>query len=1019
MKLHFNTLAYQQEAVDSIVSLFAGEASLAQRYSQEYGDLAGPSIVNHLSVNQDQILQNLQTVQKRNSIPASLDIAQRQFCITMETGTGKTYVYTKSIYELNAHYGLTKFIIVVPSVAIREGVKKSLEITHEHFQTHYGKKPIRWFVYNSSKLSDVREFAHSTHIEVMIINIDAFRKSENIINQPMDRMNGDRPINLIANVCPIVIIDEPQSVANTAKAKEAISWLNPLFELRFSATHHEEINPIYNLSPIDAYEQGLVKQISVSSLSTQDNFNQPYLRLVKVDHSNGYKARIELDIKKSDGTIARTTKTVKLKEDLYLVSGEREQYRDWQITDIDCLEGYEKIELNGSRSLALGQAIGDVSEKDIRRAQIRKTIEHHLDKELQLLPRGIKVLSLFFLDRVDNYRVYGENTTQCGEYARIFEEEYNNLIQLQKYQSLEKFLPYFTEAKSAHDGYFSKDKKGKLKDTRGDTADDQNTYALIMKDKEKLLSMDTPLRFIFSHSALREGWDNPNVFQVCTLLEQSSTLSARQRIGRGLRLCVDQRGERIYDKELNRLHIIATESFAEFADKLQREIESETGIKFGVIDISTFVTMEIPVSAAQPLGVDVPQEIQADYERWQQDSSMPASAAHDEPMAGEESEMVLPEFQPSVRPEPKVQMGQAQAAKLLTALVAQNVLDKKGKLTKVAQEKIRSDSLIEMLPAAYQPISNPIIAEIRKADRHIPLRDASKEVKIKLKKQVLEDADFLAIWEKISQKTRYRVQLDQEKFLAEIKERLKALPPVEKPKIEEITADIDVNQQGVEAEQQQTRSFQLDQSFTTIPDVMTMLRQENKITARTLWTLLKELKFEQGFLNNPEKFVEQIHLLIKQTKAAMLSQGIRYIKIHGEAYAAQELFDKEELTAYLEQCVETSRSIYDRVKVDSAIESAFAQDLEKDPDVRFFFKLPKKFKIDTPFGGYNPDWAVLLNEYGADKLYLVVETKGSVQEWQRRVSENAKIHCARQHFAELGAVTYKDADSWKQAKPAA
>ncbi|WP_026088283.1 DEAD/DEAH box helicase family protein [Bartonella rattaustraliani] len=1019
MKLHFNTLAYQKEAVDSIVSLFAGEAPLAQRYSQEYGDLISASVANHLSVSPDQILQNLQAVQNRNAIAPSEDLAQRQFCITMETGTGKTYVYTKSIYELNAYYGFTKFIIVVPSVAIREGVQKSLEITHDHFQTHYGKKPIRWFVYNSSRLSDVREFAHSTDIEVMIINIDAFRKSENIINQPMDRMNGDRPIDLIANVCPIVIIDEPQSVTNTAKAKEAISWLNPLFELRFSATHREEVNPIYNLSPIDAYEQGLVKQISVSSLSTQDNFNQPYLRLVKVDHSNGYKARIELDVKKADGTIARTTKTVKVGEDLYLLSGEREQYRDWQITDIDCLEGYENIEMNGSRSLALGQAIGDVSEKDIRRGQIRKTIEHHLDKELQLLPRGIKVLSLFFLDRVENYRVYGENATQRSEYARIFEEEYNSLIQLQKYQSLQQFLPYFTEAERAHDGYFSKDKKGKLKDTRGDTADDQSTYALIMKDKEKLLSMKTPLRFIFSHSALREGWDNPNVFQVCTLLEQSSALSARQRIGRGLRLCVDQTGERIYDKEINCLHIIATESFAEFADKLQREIENETGVKFGVIDISTFIAMEIPVSAAQSLGVDVPQDVQADYERWQQDLSTPAPVAHDEPTVGEENDIALPEFQPPARTEPRVRLGSEQAAKLLSVLVAQNVLDQKGKLTKAAQEKIRSDSLSEMLPAAYQPIANPIIAEIRKADRRVPLRDVSKEVKIKLKKHVLENAEFLAIWEKISQKTRYRVQLDQEKFLAEIKEKLKALPPIEKPKIEEITATIDVNKQGVEAEQQQVRLFQLDQALTTIPDLMTMLTQENKITPRTLWALLKELKFEHGLLNNPEKFIEQMHLLIKQAKAAMLTQGIRYTKIHGETYAAQELFDKEELTAYLERSVETSRSVYDRVKVDSDVESAFAQDLEKDPDVRFFFKLPEKFKIDTPFGGYNPDWAVLLNEYGTDKLYLVIETKGSVQEWQRRVSENAKIQCARQHFAELGAVTYKDADSWKQAKPAA
>lgn len=960
MKLHFNTLPYQNTAVASVVDLFQGEGTLAQRYIKNTTRLLGDSVGNALPVDVGTIQENLSQIQKINRLPQTDEADKLHFCVSMETATGKTYVYTKTIYELHEKYGLTKFIIVVPSIAIREGVQKSFEITHEHFQNLYGKKPIRWFVYNSSRLADVREFAQSGTIEVMIINIDAFRKSENIIHQEMDRMTGERPIDLIAEVRPVVIIDEPQSVVNTAKAKEALSWLNPLFVLRYSATHKEEINTVYNLSPVDAYSQGLVKQISVSSIASQDNFNQPYIRLISVDNAKGYKAKIELDVKTAGGKISRTTKTVGSSEDLFLTSNEREIYRDWRITDIDCQPGFEKIELNGTHQIFMGQAMGDISEHDIRRGQIRKTIEHHLDKEVRLLPKGIKVLSLFFIDRVDKYRIYNGDVPEKGEYAKMFEEEYQKLIALPKYADLPK-----TDVTKVHDGYFSVDKKGKLKDTRGDTNDDQSTYSLIMKDKEKLLSMATPLRFIFSHSALKEGWDNPNVFQVCTLLEQNSVFSARQKVGRGLRLCVDQEGQRLYDRNLNVLHVIATESFADFADKLQKEIEQETGTKFGILDISTFMDIDVSVPAALELGIEVPEEIKTEYEAWQKEPKLETAVD-----LSTEAEPMLPAFVPKTKPEPTVKLGAEAAGKLVETLVKEKIIDKKGKITKDGEEKIKTGTFI--LPAAYQPIANPIISEIRKANTKLPIRDASKEILVKRKEGAISSPEFLKIWGRISQKTHYRVKMDRERFIEAAKQKLVFMPPIEKAKIEETT-------------------------------LLEIFKRSGRLS---------------DLLNNPEKFLEEAHILLRNTKAEMLTDGIRYVKIQGEEYSAQEVFEKEELLAYIDNAIESSRSVYDHVVVDdSGIERNFAKDLENDKDVRFFFKLPDRFKIDTPFGTYNPDWAVLLNEYGTDKLYLVVETKGTLQDIKRRVEENAKISCARLHFKELGTAHYTDATTWKSAKP--
>ena len=549
MKLKFKSQNFQTAAVNAVTGLFAGQERSRATFSvMVEGQLPdqtsfGPAelgVGNVLRLSDEALTANMRAVQKRNLLPMTDTAASRQFCVEMETGTGKTYVYTKTIFELNRRYGFTKFIVVVPSVAIREGVYKSFQVTQEHFALQYDSVPCRYFIYNSAKLSDVRQFAASANIEVMIINIDAFKKAENIINQAQDKLNGETAMGFIRDTNPIVIIDEPQSVDNTPKAKEAIASLNPLCVLRYSATHREKINLLYRLTPVDAYQMGLVKQIAVSSNQVSGGFNQPYVRLLSVSNEKGFRAKVEMDVKGKTGVVARKTVTLKPGDDLFLLSGGRELYEGYTVAGIDCTPGYEHMEFGNTQEVALGKAIGDIDENVVKKAQIRRTIEAHLDKELRYMGRGIKVLSLFFIDKVEKYR--HEDGTP-GVYAGMFEDCYRELIAREKYAPIRE--RFSADVSKLHNGYFSQDKKGRLKDTKGDTQADDDTYNTIMRDKEWLLSFDCPLRFIFSHSALKEGWDNPNVFQVCTLIEQKSTFTCRQKVGRGLRLCVNQAGERV------------------------------------------------------------------------------------------------------------------------------------------------------------------------------------------------------------------------------------------------------------------------------------------------------------------------------------------------------------------------------------------------------------------------------------------------------------------------------------------
>lgn len=589
MKLQFDSdLDYQAEAISSIVDIFKGQSVTRSEFTvsskiDEVGTvgtlITSTGIGNRLQLDSEDLLKNVQAIQLKNGLEQSKTLSEDNynFTVEMETGTGKTYVYLRTIFELNAKYGFTKFMIIVPSVAIKEGVMKSINIMSEHFKRLYNNEIFKAYEYKSQKLDILREFATSDTIRIMVMTIQSFNKDTNVINIENEKTNGLKPLQFIKDTNPIIIIDEPQSTISTSKAKDSVKSLNPLCTIGYSATHKEKYNLMYRLDAIDAYERQLVKQIEVASIVTKDNYNDAYIKLIGVSNKkNTIKAKIEFD-KWEKGNIKRVTKEFKVNDDLKELSGNREIYDGYLITEINAKEGEEYVSFVGRDSLRLGEVRGEIDDDIIKRTQIRKTIEEHLNKELKLQQLGIKVLSLFFIDKVSNYRDYDKDgNAQKGKYALWFEEEYKNIIQRPKYiPLLENIHNIDMEVEAVHNGYFSEDKKGRLKDTNGNTVADEDTYNLIMKDKEKLLSFDSKLKFIFSHSALREGWDNPNVFQICTLNETKSDMKKRQEIGRGLRLAVNQKGERIHGFNVNTLTVMANESYDDFARKLQNEYEQE------------------------------------------------------------------------------------------------------------------------------------------------------------------------------------------------------------------------------------------------------------------------------------------------------------------------------------------------------------------------------------------------------------------------------------------------------------
>lgn len=985
MKLKFDSnLDYQTEAVNAVTDLFKGQNSMHQYFTvtgQSTLD-SGQGIGNKIDISNEDILENLKKIQSYHKLAPSESLPSLDFNIEMETGTGKTYVYLKTIFELNKKYNFTKFIIVVPSIAIKEGVNKTIEITKEHFKNLYDNVIYDHFVYDSSKLEQVRNFAVNSNIQIMIINIDAFNKSftdpsketkANIIHREQDKLSGYKPIDLIAETNPIVIIDEPQSVMG-GKGEEAVSYLNPLCTLRYSATHKEIQNLIYKLDAVDASEMDLVKQIEVAGFVSEGYYNDAYLKLISTNNKPGSPITAKIEINKNEkGSIKRKTVKVKQGSDLSEAKlSNLEIYNGYVVDEIYCEKGNEYVTFTQKDEiLRIGKVFGDIDDLKLKRAQIHKTIEEHLDKELAFAKTGkkIKVLSLFFIDKVANYRQYDEDGNAVkGPYAQIFEEEYKKVIQKPKYSTLYNYVDLDLEAEEAHDGYFSVDKKGHVKDTNETKSgkikankDDESTFNLIMKDKERLLSFDTKLKFIFSHSALREGWDNPNVFQICTLNETTSTMKKRQEIGRGLRLCVNQDGERIHDKTVNTLTVMANESYEDFARNLQKEIEDDTGIKFGTIQKTAF--------------------------------------AH------------IPWINKKGNKEP---LGKQHSLAIFNHFKLKKYIDSKGKIQEALKVAVREGTVD--VPEDYQSIREDIVKVVEKPTKNLKIRDANKRRQVQVNKHVFLSPDFKEFWDSIKHKTTYSVEFDTEELIDKCINVMQERLNIKAPKLLYTKSGLTIEASGVNYEEGIISTAYSEEDEIALPDIVTFLQNETDLTRRTIVRILKESDTLNQFKKNPQEYMQQTAKLINKVMSMLIVDGIKYTKID-DSYS-QELFKNDELFGYLERnMIEAQHSVYDHIIYDSEVEKEFALRLDKDPEVKLYTKLPGWFKVSTPLGSYNPDWAVMIDKDGETKMYFVVETKGTTEYKGIKDTEQAKIDCGRKHFEALGTNVHFDvADTYEKFK---
>lgn len=977
MKLHFESnLDYQLQAIEAVCDLFRGQEICRTEFTVTmqaetstlapgYEEPSQLGVGNRLTLLDDELHQNLSAIQLRGGLPPSGSLASGDFTVEMETGTGKTYVYLRTIFELNKRYGFSKFVIVVPSVAIKEGTYKTLQITEDHFKALYAGVPFDYFLYDSSKLGQVRNFATSSNIQIMVVTVGAINKKDvNNLYKDSEKTGGERPIDLIKATRPIIIVDEPQSVDGglEGRGKEALDAMNPLCTLRYSATHVDKHHMVYRLDAVDAYERKLVKQIEVASATVEQAHNKAFVRLVSVSNKGGtISAKVELDIATAKG-VRRQEVTVQDGDDLEQTT-KRAIYADFRIGEIRTAKGEQFIELRypgGEVFLQPGQAYGDVDALAVQREMIRRTIREHLDKEKRLRPLGIKVLSLFFIDAVDKYRQYDAAGNQIkGDYARIFEEEYRRLARQPTYQSLFEEIDLDSAAEQVHDGYFSIDKKGVWQDTAennaGNRENAERAYNLIMKEKEKLLSFSTPLKFIFSHSALKEGWDNPNVFQICTLRDIQTERERRQTIGRGLRICVNQHGQRVHGFEINTLTVIATESYEEFAENLQKEIEADTGIRFGIVEQHQFAAITV-------IGAD----------------GQVAPLGHDQSKA------------------------------LWEHLKAAGHIDAKGKVQDSLKQALKDGTLA--LPPEFDDQKAQIAEVLRKVSGRLEIKNADERRQVPLRKggdgkAIYLSEQFKALWDRIKHQTTYRVQFDNAALIASCIDTLKKAPPITKARLQWRKADIAIGRAGVEAtERDGAATVVLDEADIELPDLLTDLQDRTQLTRRTITRILVDSGRLDDFKRNPQQFIELAAEIINRCKRMALVEGIKYQKLGDQHVYAQELFEKEELTGYLKNMLmDTQKSIYEHVVYDSTTERDFADAMEKNDAIKLYAKLPGWFKVPTPLGTYNPDWAVLVEDDGAQRLYFVVETKSSLFADDLRDKESAKIECGRAHFEALAA----------------
>lgn len=987
MKIKFDSsLSYQQDAIESIVDVFKGQETCNSNFTvyspdflaknglfanQESTNLLG--YANKLQLTEGQILENIQKIQLRNglkpSVHGEIDRNALDLSVEMETGTGKTYVYLKTIMEMHRQYGFSKFIIVVPTIPIKEGVYKSLQITETHLKEHYANVNYKYFVYDSSRLNEIRDFATSDQLQIMVINIQAFAKdvdddssnTNRILLNYNDKL-GYKPISLIQDTRPFVIVDEPQRVLNTPLGKKSVNNLKPLAIVRYSATHKEKVNLLYKLDAVDAYNKQLVKQIEVASIEIEGAASAgAFLKLISVSNKSGFKAKMEIDIRGRNGIVKRERKDLKPGDDLLQIT-KLDQYNGYMVRDIYTDSDNECIDFTNDVVIRLNTSKGGTDELAVKRTQISKTIEEHLSKELFLNPKGIKVLSLFFIDKVSNYREYdSDGKASNGIYAQLFEEEYKKIIARPKYKILfDGVHDLNEEASEIHNGYFAIDKKPKasstkdkfeyFKDTTGKTKNDEDTYNLIMKDKEKLLSFESKLRFIFSHTALREGWDNPNVFQICTLKDSGGTdISRRQEIGRGLRLCVNQDGDRVHGFDTNTLTVMANESYEEFVKNFQKEIEEETGIIFGVLQPHSFSSITVEMDGNDP-----------------------------------------------------VFYGQDSSEELYTYLNLKGYIDNRGKIQDLLKHDLKTNN-VELPEDMLDHIKAQVLSTLKQVAGKLEIKDNSKKERVKVRKEVLLSQEFTNLWSKIKFKTTYAVDFDSEKLINACIDNLNERLVISKGKIIYTKNTIGITKGGVANSKDQTTSYgQVDQEAQVLPDIVTYLQNETNLTRKSIVKILQGCYNLKYFKINPQKYIEGCIDIINEQMRLHIVDGIVYKKIGEHEYYSQELFENEELTGYLKSnMIESTKSPYEYVVHDSAVESELAKEFEQNENIKVYTKLPPWFKIETPLGNYNPDWAILFENESEEKLYFVVESKGTLGIEFLRPAEKGKIDCGKKHFEEL------------------
>lgn len=1014
MKLQFKHQPFQEEAAAAVCDVFKGQPLYnAASYRMDLGDtsnmqqnmtLSEVGFCNHALVPElttSQLTENLRAVQMQNGLKPDDRLAGPglNLSIEMETGTGKTYTYLKTMYELNKRYGWSKFIVVVPSVAIREGVNKSLETMKEHFKLEYGFAA-QHFIYSSDDLPRLDSFASSPSIQVMIINMQAFNSSKNqrIIDKELDSFRSRRPMDVIAKTNPILIIDEPQSVEGK-QTKESLKKFNPLFTLRYSATHRETYNMVYRLDAMDAYNQHLVKKIAVLGVTltgTTATGGYVYLEGIDLYPNRAPTARLGFELKGANGTRTVVQK-VKGGDNLYDLSNHLAEYADRYVILPDGIDGRDNSVtfLNGLK-LYVGQIQGNENLVDAqRRVQIRETIRTHLQKERELYSKGIKVLSLFFIDEVGKYRMYeGEDDSgRNGEYAKMFEEEYTSLLSdWQRKMGDEAWFDYVSKisVRKTHQGYFSIDKKkgkkarfveGKV-DKKTGISDDTDAYDLIMKDKERLLSLDEPVRFIFSHSALREGWDNPNVFQICTLKPQSdSEIRSRQEIGRGLRLCVNQNGERMDEsvlgadvQELNKLTLITDMDFGKFAEALQAGLAESLSNRPKVVDVSLFANRILTNENGAKLNL-TPTIAQAVY-----DDLISNGYVH------------------------------------------------RGELTAKYYEERRAGTL-QLAPEVqgFAPAVGRLLDSVYDSHALMPENAQENNVQATVDPEKLKRKEFLQLWERINHKSFYTVQLDTqeliEKSIRELNDKLKVSKVLIKIEAGEQTAKIDSRQQLEQGEafkrsKADDKTTAQGVSLGSVRyDLVGKLVEETQLTRATVAAILQGMAapvFAQ-YRQNPEEFILKTAKLINNQKATQIIEHISYNKLK-DTYST-DIFTQKNLHGKLGlNAMEAHRSLFSYVIYDSENEKRFASDLEINEKVALYIKLPGAFFISTPVGKYNPDWAIAFREGEVQHVYFVAETKGVdlLDGLELRGVEQAKIACAKAHFAAISnqSVVYDVVDSF-------